>query len=347
MASKHHEEDNSMIRRVETVMFAIVAVILAAGGQMGAQSGAASSDQVMRTPDGQPHISGIFTFRTLTPLERPVALEGRDTLEPEAAAQFEASERNRLNRDLFDPETGAPNAGYQSRAEGGVLSYNEFWYERGIELTADKRTSLIVDPPDGRIPFTAEHREERRIRRLNLRNGFADHYTDRSLGDRCLMGFNAGPPMTAGSYNNNVHILQTPGQVVILNEMVHNTRIVPIDGQPQGDLRQWSGNSRGRWEGETLVIETNNFRGETSLRGSTKDTSLVERFRRVDPDTVMYEFTVEDPNTLTGSWTAMIPLRRTEGPLFEYACHEGNIGMHGIMAGARRKNTQKVTELPD
>ena len=336
-----------MIRRVVTVLFAVAALILTWQGQMAAQSESASSDQVMRTPDGQPDISGIFTFRTLTPLERPDALEGKDTLDAESAAQFEASERIRLNRDLFDPETGAPNAGYQPRAEGGVLSYNEFWYERGIELTADKRTSLIVDPPDGRIPFTAEHREARRIRRLNLRNGFADHYTDRSLSDRCLMGFNAGPPMTAASYNNNVHILQTQGQVVILNEMVHNARIIPIDGQPHGDLRQWSGDSRGRWEGETLVIETNKFRGETSLRGSTRDTYLVERFRRVDPDTVVYEFTVEDPNTLTRSWTATMPLRRTDGPLFEYACHEGNVGMHGIMAGARRKNTQVVTELPD
>ena len=328
-----------MMFRLFTVTAA--AMVVLASGAVGAQ---VQESDVMRTPGGQPDISGTFTFRTLTPLQRPIALEGRDTLDAEAASQFEASERVRLNRDLFDPETGAPNAGYQSRAEGGVLSYNEFWYERGIELTADKRTSLIVDPSDGRIPFTTEHREERRIRRLNLRNGFADHYTDRSLGDRCLMGFNAGPPMTAGSYNNNVHILQIPGQVVIVNEMVHNARIIPLSRKPHGDLRQWSGDSRGRWEGETLVIETKNFRGETSLRGSTRDTYLVERFRRVDLDTVMYEFTVEDPNTLTRSWTAMMPLRRTDGPLFEYACHEGNIGMHGIMAGARRKNTQKVTE---
>ncbi len=299
--------------------------------------------QAARTPDGQPDISGLFTFRTLTPLERPEGLEGRDTLSAEEAAQFEASERIRLNRDLFDPETGAPNAGYQSRAEGGVLSYNEFWYERGIELTADKRTALVVDPPDGRIPYTDEHREARRVRRLNLRNGFADHYLDRSLSDRCILGFNAGPPMTAGSYNNNVHIMQVPGYVVIVNEMVHNARIIPIDDDaPRHDLQQWSGESRGHWEGETFVIETYNFATETSLRGSSKDTHVIERFRRVDPDTVVYEFTVEDPNNLTRPWTAMMPLRRTDGPLFEYACHEGNIGMEGIMAGARRLDTQPV-----
>ena len=329
-------------RFVMVVAMALAATVAAA---IPANAQSVESEAAMRTPDGQPHISGIFTFRTLTPLQRPAALEGQDRLDAEAAAQFEASERIRLNRDLFDPETGAPNAGYQPRAEGGVLSYNEFWYERGIELTADKRTSLIVDPPNGRIPFQPEYREAAQIRRLNLRNGFADHYTDRSLADRCIMGFNAGPPMVSSAYNNNVQILQIPGYVVILNEMVHNARIIPLDGRPHGEIRQWSGDSRGRWEGETLVVETQNFLRETSLGGSSKDTYLVERFRRVDPDTLMYEFTVEDPNNFTRPWTAMMPLRRTDGPLFEYACHEGNIGMAGIMAGARRKDTQAVKSV--
>ncbi len=324
------------------MFLAAVALVAVAPPPGLAQSNGNGDGATMRTPDGQPDISGVFTFRTLTPLERPAALEGQETLDAESAAQFEASERIRLNRDLFDPEAGAPSAGYQPRAEGGVLSYNEFWYERGVELTADKRTALVIDPPDGRIPFTDEHREARRVRRLNLRNGFADHYTDRSLSDRCILGFNAGPPMTAASYNNNVHILQTPGYVIVLNEMVHNARIIPIDDTPRHGLRQWSGESRGHWEGETLVVETYNFITETSLRGSSKDTHVIERFRRADPDTVMYEFTVEDPNNLTAPWTALMPLRRTDGPLFEYACHEGNIGMHGIMAGARLKNTQRV-----
>ena len=332
-----------MSQRFVVLMALALAVAVAAPIPAGAQS--AGSETAMRTPDGQPHISGIFTFRTLTPLQRPAALDGRETLSAEEAAQFEASERIRLNRDLFDPETGAPNAGYQPRAEGGVLSYNEFWYERGIELTADKRTSLIVDPPNGRIPFQPEYREAAQIRRLNLRNGFADHYTDRSLADRCIMGFNSGPPMVSSAYNNNVQILQIPGYVIILNEMVHNARIIPLDGRPHGEIRQWAGDSRGRWEGETLVVETQNFLRETSLGGSSKDTHLVERFRRVDPDTLMYEFTVEDPNNFTRPWTAMMPLRRTDGTLFEYACHEGNIGMAGIMAGARRKDTQAVTSV--
>ena len=320
---------------------ALVAVMVAPALAL-AQSG--NTDMPLRTPDGQPDISGIFTFRTLTPLERPAALEGQETLSAEDAAQFEASERVRLNRDLFDPVDGAPSAGYQSRAEGGVLSYNEFWYERGIELTSDKRTSLVIDPPEGRIPYKPEFRTASRIRRLNLRNGFAAHDTDRSLGDRCLMGSNSGPPMRPGSYNNNVHIFQTPKYVALLNEHIHNVRIIPID-RDHLDVPQWVGSSRGHWEGETLVVETTNFARETNFSGSSKDTNLIERFTRLDADTVMYEFTIEDPNNYTQPFTVAVPFRRTDGVLFEYACHEGNYGMTGIMAGARRLNTQKVTSL--
>ncbi|MDP6582191.1 MAG: hypothetical protein QF681_16180 [Vicinamibacterales bacterium] len=329
-----------MSHRLRAVLFSVAAVVLLIPLPVSAQSAADLAP--MRTPDGQPDISGIFTFRTLTPLERPAALEGQAQLSAEDAAAFEASERTRLNRDLFDPETGAPSAGYQSREEGGVLSYNEFWYERGIELTSDKRTSLVVDPPDGRIPYTPDFRQANGVRRLNLRNGFADHYTDRSLGDRCMMGSNAGPPMRPGSYNNNVLILQVPGYVTILNEHIHNTRVIPITDRPHGDLRQWSGDSRGHWDGETLVVETRNFRQATNFSGSSRDTHLLERFTRIDLDTVMYEFTIQDPNNYTRPWTAAIPFRRTDGPLFEYACHEGNYGLTGIMAGARNLNTQAV-----
>ena len=305
-----------------------------------AQSGNAPA--LKRTPDGQPDISGIFTFRTLTPLQRPAELGEKNALSAEEAAQFEAAERTRLNRDLFDPESGAPSAGYQSRAEGGVLSYNEFWYERGIELTSDKRTSLVVDPPNGRIPYTEDFNRANGIRRLNLRNGFADHYTDRSLGDRCLMGSNSGPPMRPGSYNNNVLIMQVPGYVTIVNEHIHTPRLIAVSDQPHSDIRQWVGSSRGHFDGETLVVETKNFSRATNFSGSSKDTHLVERFTRVDDDTVMYEFTIDDPNNYTRPWTVAIPFRRTDGPLFEYACHEGNYGLTGIMAGARRLNTQAV-----
>ena len=291
-----------------------------------------------RTADGKPDLQGIFTFSTITPLQRPDALAGKDSLTVEEAAAFEAAENTRLNRDLFDPEKGQPSAGYAPRAQGGVLSYNEFWYERGNALTKDKRTSLVVDPPNGRIPFTetALRMNAEAARKSN--SGFADSYTDRSLSDRCIMGFNSGPPMISGAYNNNLQILQTPGQFVIVNEMVHNTRIIPTDGRPHGTLRQWAGDSRGRWEGETLIVETINFLRETSLPGSTADTRLVERFTRVDADTIKYEFTVTDSNSYTRPWTAVMPLTKTQGPLYEYACHEGNYALPGILRGARVKD---------
>ncbi len=322
-----------MSNRIDIATLVVMLVALASPSSLGAQP--ADSEAVLGAPHGQPDISGIFTFRTLTRLERPAALEGKETLDAEEAEAFEASENTRLNRDLFDPIKGAPSAGYAPRSEGGVLSYNEFWYERGVELTKDKRTSLIVDPPDGRIPWTEEGLDRRRQRRERRRESPADTYTDRSLSDRCIMGFNSGPPMTSGAYNNNVQIFQAPGFVAILNEMVHNVRIIPLDGRPSPKLPQYAGTSRGRWEGETLIVETSDFLRETSLRGSGANTHLVERFRRIDPDTVMYEFTVDDPTTYSRPWTAMMPLRRTDGPLYEYACHEGNYAMAGILGGAR------------
>ena len=295
----------------------------------------------MKTSDGQPDISGTFTFRTLTPLQRPQALADQANLDPESAAQFEASERIRLNRDLFDPESGAPSAGYQPRADGGVLSYNEFWYERGIELVADKRTSLIIDPPNGRLPEqTPAARRRSAARRAYVNEHRYDSYENRSLFDRCIMGFNAGPPMVSATYNNNVVILQAPGYVTILNEMVHNARIIPIGNSTEKPpFVQYSGVSRGHYEGNTLVIETTQFRGGQS-RGTGPNMHLIERFTRLDPDTVAYEFTVTDDTVYTAPYTALMPLRRTDDDLFEYACHEGNIGMHGILAGARKLESE-------
>ncbi len=295
----------------------------------------------MKTPDGQPDISGTFTFRTLTPFQRPQALADQANLDPESAAQFEASERIRLNRDLFDPESGAPSAGYQPRADGGVLSYNEFWYERGIELVADKRTSLIIDPPNGRLPEqTSTARRRGAARRAYVNEHRYDSYENRSLFDRCIMGFNSGPPMVSATYNNNVMIFQAPGYVTILNEMVHNARVIPIgDGTDKPPFVQYSGVSRGHYEGNTLVIETTQFRGGQS-RGTGPNMHLIERFTRLDPDTVAYEFTVTDDTVYTAPYTALMPLRRTDDDLFEYACHEGNIGMHGILAGARKLESE-------
>jgi hypothetical protein len=288
-----------------------------------------------RTQDGKPDLQGTFTFATITPLQRPAALNGKDVLTPEEAAAFADSENKRLNRDLFDPEKGQPSAGYPGRAQGGVLSYNDFWYERGDELTADRRTSLITDPPDGRIPFSAETRAKMSARAARTDAGMFDDPEDLSLVDRCILGFNSGPPMNSGTYNNNLQIIQSPGYVVIFNEMVHSARIIPTDGRPHGPLPQWTGDSRGHWEGETLVVETVNFRRETSLQGSTAQTKVVERFTRVDPKTIDYRYTITDPTAYTRPWSASMPLRAIDEQLFEYACHEANYGMEGVLRGAR------------
>ncbi len=321
-----------MRARLLVKSFALLATV-ALAPLPGTAQGKASTPR--RTADGKPNLEGIYSYSTITPLQRPDALAGKDTLTDEEAAAFEASENKRLNRDLFDPEKGAPSAGYAPRAEGGVLSYNEFWYERGNKLTKDRRTSLIIDPPTGRIPFTDAARRRNAERGQKLNSGYADSHLDRSVADRCLLGFNAGPPMHPGAYNNNVQIFQTPGQVVILNEMVHNVRIIPTDGRPHTRVRQWSGDSRGRWEGDTLVVETINFIRETSVQGSTADTRVIERFTRVDDETVKYEFTVSDPNAYAQPWSAMFPLARMKEPVYEYACHEGNYSMTNILAGQR------------
>ena len=316
----------------------IFALALALGAPVLAQS--EEPTMPMRRPHGDPDISGIFTFRTLTPLQRPQQFAEQETLDPETAAAFEASERTRQNRDLFDPIAGARSAGYAPRSEGGVLSYNEFWYERGVDLTDDKRTSLIIDPPDGRLPpRTPEAIEAGRERAAYRREHMYDSYENRSLMDRCIMGFNAGPPMSSSAYNNNVMIFQTEDHVVILNEMVHNARIIPIDDVAKPPFKQFSGVSRGHWEGETFVVETTQFRGGES-RGTSPNKHLIEKFTRINPDRVAYEYTITDPTVYTAPHTVLMPFRRTDGPLFEYACHEGNIGLYGILAGARELERQ-------
>src|SRR5436305_14104377 len=328
--------------RVPCLVFLVSA--LAAAVVVPSASGQSAKSTPPRTADGRPDLQGTYTFATITPLQRPTALAGKDVLSPEEAAEFEASENDRLNRDLFDPEKGQPSAGYPGRADGGVLSYNDFWYERGSRLTADRRTSLIIDPPDGRIPVSAATRAKMAARAARINAGVFDDPEDLSLVDQCILGFNSGPPMISGTYNNNLQIVQTPGYVVIFNEMVHNARIIPTDGRPHGPLPQWTGDSVGHWEGDTLVVETKNFKRETSLPGSTAKTVVVERFTRVDPKTIDYKVTITDPDAYSRPWTASEPLRAIDDLLFEYACHEANYGMEGVLRGARYREKEAASK---
>ena len=200
-----------------------------------------------------------------------------------------------------------------------------------------KRTSLILDPPDGRIPPLTPEAKARADARAEVLRRPAAGPEDRNLWERCILGGNTGPPMVSGPYNNVVQIFQTPGYVVIFNEMINDARVVPLDGRPHLPLaiRQWKGDSRGRFQGDTLVVDTTNFRDETNFRGARATLHVVERFTRVDAGTLLYEFTVDDPMTWTRPWSAAIPMTKTAGPIFEYACHEGNYGMVNILSGAR------------
>jgi hypothetical protein len=291
---------------------------------------------VPRTADGQPDLQGVWDYRTITPMERPVSLGTKEFFTEEEAAKFEQDENRRQNRDLIDPEVGG-----LMYPPGGVVPYNEFWYDRGNKVVGTRRTSLIVDPPNGRLPeMTPEGKKRAELRAADQRDTqlghpHADSWEDRPLQERCLVGLNAGPPMTPGAYNNNFQLFQTPQYVVILNEMVHDARIIALDGRPHGHLRQWKGDSRGHFEGDTLVVDTINFKRETSLPNSSANTHLIERFTRTSADTLSYQFTVEDPTVWTRAWTAIVSMRKSDDPIYEYACHEGNYAMASILAGAR------------
>jgi len=291
---------------------------------------AQSGSKIARTADGQPDLQGVWNFSTLTPLERTAEFAGREFLTDAEAKAFEARTVERNNRDNREQSADADVAG----------AYNEFWWDRGIHAArvhGKARTSLIVDPPDGRIPPLTADGQARAAARADARRLHpADGPEDRSLGERCLL-FNAGPPMVSGPYNNYVQILQTRDHVVIHNEMIHDARIVPLDGRPHvpSSIRLLLGDSRGRWDGDTLVVETTNFTSRTNVRGSGEGLRLVERFTRSGASTLLYEFTVDDPASFTKPWSAVLPMTKTGDRLYEYACHEGNYAMTGILRGAR------------
>lgn len=297
------------------------------------------AQDVPQTAWGAPDLQGVWDFRTITPLERPENLGDKAFLTQEEAAQREQSAVDRATR-LWDREARRTEAG------GNVGGYNNFWMDQGTNVIGTRRTSLIIDPPNGRLPaLTASGQRRAEARRKSEQEHPADSWLDIDAGDRCLLGLNAGPPIMPAAYNQNLHLLQTPDHVMLLTEMVHTVRVVPLDGRPRlsEDIRQWSGDARGHWDGETLVVETSNFvddRRWTSSNpmgalGSTKSLQLVERFTRIDADTLEYEFTVSDPDIWTHPWTASVPMRRTDAPLYEYACHEGNYSLPNILAGQR------------
>ena len=303
---------------------------LVAPGTLSAQakSSAAKSWTQPKTADGQPDLEGYWTNATLTPLERPAQLAGKTSLTPEEAAAYVTQVREQGNRD---------RRGGSAETDVGE-AYNDFWFDRGTKIVGSLRTSLIVDPPDGKIPALTSEAQKRvdDVRAYN-REHPADSPENRGLAERCLIWATAGPPMLPGPYNNAYQIVQNRDYVLILSEMIHDARVIPLDGQPHlgGAVRQWVGDSRGHWEGNTLVVDTTDFNGKAAFRGSDQKLHLVERFTRTDANTIQYEFTVNDPTAFTRPWTAQIPYTKAEGPIFEYACTEGNYAMADILGGAR------------
>ena len=316
----------------------VIAIVAMAPVAAQAQTAAADTRTTPRTAWGHPDLRGIWDFRTITPLERPSELAGKQVLtEKEADEREEQAARSRVERDssaIPDRCVGSPNF------VDCIGSYNQVWFDRGTDVVASRRTSLIVDPPDGRIPSLTPEAKKRADAVAAIRRRPARGPEDRRVGARCLVGFNSGPPMSPSAYNNIMQLFQTPEYVVILNEMVHDSRIIPLDGRahlPPG-MRQWMGDSRGRWEGDTLVVDTTNLTGQTMFKGSGENMHVVERFTRVDASTLRYEYTIDDPESFTRSWTAVFPMRKTEDAIFEYACHEGNYGMFNLLAGARAQD---------
>jgi hypothetical protein len=323
------------MRRPDRFAAALAALVLAIGVAVAGQS-----PTVPRTPWGHPDLQGLWTNSTITPLERPATYSGREFLtEQEARALDEAAAVR-----------------YDQRSNGIAdvdAAYNQFWWERG-NTVASRRTSLIVDPPDGRVPALTSEGQKRASEVSARLRGEAAGPEDRNLAERCIT---RGAPKLPGGYNNNFQIVQTPDYVAIMQEMIHEVRIIPLDGRPHlpQNVRSWLGDSRGRWEGDTLVVDTTNYHEQSAFnsyyccRGAAANLRIVERFRRTGAEAIEHTFTVEDPSTFTMPFTISVPMSRIDGPIFEYACHEGNYGMTGILRGARaqeREGGRTTTRQP-
>jgi hypothetical protein len=330
--------DRSFVRLIAAVVAAGATVLLPSTlvAQTAAGAGAPSKPyNTPRTPWGEPDLQGTFSNRTITPFERPANVDGREYFTPEEVAAMEKAATER--------------SGDEGRSRGTRAdverAYNDFWWDRGTKVTT-LRTSLVIDPPDGRVPAQTEEARRRaaeEAKRPAFRGAGAsgrgsDTWLDRSLFERCITRGLPGA-MSPTAYNNNYRITQSPGYVAIEIEMLGGTRVIPTDGRTHlnSSMRQWLGHSVGRWEGDTLVVETNNFTDKVLYRGAAENLQLVERIRRIGPDEIEYRVTVTDPTTFTRPWTVSIPFVNTGEPMFEYACHEGNYGMEGILSGAREE----------
>lgn len=316
---------------VAAAVIAVIGVLLVSATGVAAQTAAE-----FQTSWGDPDLQGTWNNISGTPLERPAELSGKEFFTQEEAVQAAQETLRRVDRDRRD--------GAIERDVG--RAYNEFWSDRATKYLTqlNTRTSLIVDPPDGQLPALTPVGQARVDARRSAREQ-NQSWVDRNLWERCLT---RGVPRLPGSYNNNFMIVQSPGHVAILVEMIHETRIIPLDPRPaiSSGIRQWMGDSRGHWDGDTLVVETTHFRDQQEFRGTSAELRLVERFTRIDADTIDYQFTIDDATTYARPWTVALPMTRVDEDVYEYACHEGNVGMEGILAGARSLDTAQASAQP-
>jgi hypothetical protein len=309
-------------------------------GSAGARTNGSSAKPYTapRTADGQPDLQGIWTNTTYTSLERPKNVTKEFYTREEV---IEAAKRAALE----ESEQTVPGT-----VADVHYDFTQFGLDRSQGAVAlNLRTSLIVDPSDGRLPPLSAEGQRRAAERAaarKRRGGPHDVVQNEPLSARCILMDRNGPPMLAGAYNNDYQIMQVPGYVMILTEMLHDARIIPLDGRPQlpSNVRQWTGSSRGHWEGQTLVVETTNLTDKFAFQGASEEMRLTERFTRVAEDTIRYQFTVEDPATWTRPWSAEVPWKKTIGPIFEHACHEGNYGLYNTLAGARAEEKRAAEE---
>ncbi len=319
--------------------FGIAALAIATVASLSAQN-AAKTKAIPRLADGHPDLQGVWTGATLTPLERPAAFKDKATVTDVEAKNFEGAQQEELASG-----DGKSDSDFHRRAGSGETGgYNALFIDRGTQLArvdGQIRTSLVIDPPDGKIPMLpAEARQRAGGGRGAARGGQYDSAKNRPLSERCLMSFgsSSGPPMLPVLYNNNYQIVQTADRVMILVEMIHDARIVRLNAEHDAEsIKKWLGDSVGKWDGDTLVVDTVHFNPAINFRGSSANLHVIERFTRVDGNTMLYRATIDDPTTFAKSWTLEYPLHSTEGPVYEYACHEGNYAIVDILGGARKE----------
>ncbi|HLW75774.1 MAG TPA: hypothetical protein VKS01_02295 [Bryobacteraceae bacterium] len=298
---------------------------------------AKSKSAIPRTPEGHPDFEGIWTNATITPLTRPTQFKDKATITEAEAKTFEQHDATELAA-----QDGASDGPLIAAAgSSGTGGYNALFVDRGTQLEkvdGQIRTSLIVDPPDGKMPATTEAARKRMSALYRNFNNY-DSVHSRPASERCLIGFGStsGPPMMPVLYNNTYEIVQTPDRIMILVEMVHDVRVIRMNAEHEpASIEKWLGDSIGHWDGDTLVVETTNIRADNRFRGGSDRMKVIERFQRMDTGTILYRATIDDPGTYERPWTVEFPFVATPGPVYEYACHEGNYAMDDILGGARK-----------